>query len=113
MHEDARWRRAADADDRFLPFRRYRPDLAAVAAAAAAAITLAGFVVVGALGLGTGWLAGLVTLLVTTGIGGGLALLRNRQAQAQFVAEYRRLNKIAPDSGQQQTKPGVNGAHLR
>ena len=113
MPEDARWRRAAAADDRFLPFRRYRPELAAVAAGAAAAITLAIFVAVAATGLGAGWLAGLVTLVLTTGAGAGLAFLRNRQAQAQFIAEYRRLNKILPDSAEEQTKRRANGAQLR
>ena len=104
MDEEERWRRAADSDDRYLVFRRYRSAVAMVAVAAVAAMTLAIFLAVAALGLGEGWLAGLVTMVAMSLLGGCVAHLSNRLARARFIAEYRRLNKIGSVPGPEQAK---------
>jgi ribose/xylose/arabinose/galactoside ABC-type transport system permease subunit len=104
MDEEERWRRAADSDDRFLIFRRFRPAVAVVAVAGVAAFTMALFLAASELGLGAGWLAALIAIMAMSLVGAGVAHLSNRQAKARYIAEYRRLNNFDPASGAQQTK---------
>jgi hypothetical protein len=98
MDEDERWRRASDWADRFSPFRRHQPIFVGLVFALVALLTLAIFCSLAGLKFGQIWIEALLSIAVMMLVGGGIAVLSNRKARATFIAEYRRLNKVAPRS---------------
>jgi high-affinity Fe2+/Pb2+ permease len=96
MDEDERWRRASEWADRFTPFRRRQPIYVGLVFALVASIALAIFLSLAGLKIGQIWIEALVSIVAVMLIGGGLALLSNREAKSTFIAEYHRLNKVKP-----------------
>lgn len=107
MDEDERWRRASEWADRFSPFRRRQPIFVGLVFGLIALLALSIFLSLSGLKIEQVWIEAIASVAATMLVGGGLALLSNREAKATFIAEYRRLNKVDPASDQKERKRHV------